>query len=213
MMGVLFAIACWVFWYMSPHHAGLLAYDHNAIVAGEWWRLWTAHLVHLQYHDLLINSGLLLLFGLLTVRFTRCWQEAICFAVAMPIMTGLLLILSPHTLFYRGAFGIAAMAAMIACWFLILESKRFSPACWLGCLLALLFAAKVGLDGLAILTLSHAAKAAAGIPWMMQLFGTLAGLAFFNALHQERLTRAGDNPQYRGDAPSPRQRPPRRPHG
>jgi len=211
MMALLFAIACWVFWYMSPQHVGQLAYDHNAIVAGEWWRLWSAHLVHFRFQDLLINTGILVLFGLLSVRFTRFWQEAVCFIVAMPMMTGLLLITSPHTQFYRGAFGIAAMAAMIACWFLILESKRFSLGYWLGCLLALLYAARLGLDGLAVLEMSHGAKAAAGIPWMMQLYGTLIGLAFFNALHQDKVTRAGNNPQYWGDTPAPRRSSPARP--
>ncbi|WP_167631445.1 hypothetical protein [Mariprofundus ferrooxydans] len=207
MTGMFFAVACWGFWYMSPHHVAMLAYDHDAIVSGEWWRLWTAHLVHLRYRDLLINSGMLFLFGLLSVRFTRLWQEILSFAVAMPIITGLLLITSPHTLLYRGAFGIAAMTTMVACWFLILENKRFSLGYWLGCLFLLLFVAKVGLDGLAVLSISQSSRATAGVAWMVEIYGTLTGLAFFNALHQGKITRAGNNPQYWGDTP-----PPRRPH-
>jgi len=36
------------------------------------------------------------------------------------------------------------------------------------------------------------------IAWLVQFFGILAGLAFFNGLHQIHRTRTGDNPQYRG---------------
>jgi len=63
----------------------------------------------------------------------------------MPIMTGLLLVSSPQLLFYHGATGIAAMMWMLAAWFLICESKRFSLGFWLGLFSLLLFAAKAGL--------------------------------------------------------------------
>jgi len=36
------------------------------------------------------------------------------------------------------------------------------------------------------------------ITWLVQFFGTLAGLAFFNGLHQMHITGTGDSPQYRG---------------
>ncbi|HTB28384.1 MAG TPA: hypothetical protein VK715_05470, partial [Steroidobacteraceae bacterium] len=34
----------------------LLRYDRSAIAAGGWWRLLTAHIVHLDAHHLLLNE-------------------------------------------------------------------------------------------------------------------------------------------------------------
>src|ERR1700721_3485005 len=34
----------------------LLRYDRSAIAAGGWWRLLTAHIVHLDVHHLLLNE-------------------------------------------------------------------------------------------------------------------------------------------------------------
>src|SRR5271169_3004971 len=43
----------------------LLQYDRAAIGAGGWWRLLTAHLVHLDAHHLVLNElGLVLLWAL-----------------------------------------------------------------------------------------------------------------------------------------------------
>ncbi|TLS69263.1 rhomboid family intramembrane serine protease [Mariprofundus erugo] len=181
---------------MSPEHVAVLAYDRHAIVAGEWWRLWTGHLTHARHVDLLVNSALLFLFGVLSFRFTRIWQEVLCYMLAMPALSGLLLIVSSHTQIYHGASGLAAMAAMIACWFLVLESERFTLGYWLGVSLLLAFAAKVGLDGLAVLSPVRMPRPEAGVGWMVQLFGTLMGLAFFNALHQGAVTSEGRNVQY-----------------
>ena len=111
---------------------------------GEWWRLWTAHFTHFKYSQLVINSAVMAVMGIIAGRFAKTWQIARVFLIAMPIMTGLLLATSPQLLFYRGATGIAAMMWMLATWFLIGESKRFSLGFWLGSFLLLLFAAKAG---------------------------------------------------------------------
>src|SRR5665213_359510 len=43
----------------------LLRYDRSAIAAGGWWRLLTAHIVHLDLHHLLLNEfGLVLVWSL-----------------------------------------------------------------------------------------------------------------------------------------------------
>ncbi|WP_238388333.1 rhombosortase [Sinimarinibacterium sp. NLF-5-8] len=42
-----------------------LAWDRQAIAAGQWWRLWTGHLVHLSHYHLLLNVAGLLVLGLL----------------------------------------------------------------------------------------------------------------------------------------------------
>ena len=43
----------------------LLRYDRSAIAAGGWWRLLTAHIVHLDVHHLILNElGLVLMWSL-----------------------------------------------------------------------------------------------------------------------------------------------------
>ena len=45
--------------------AAMLRYDRSAIAAGGWWRLLTAHIVHLDLHHLLLNElGLVLMWAL-----------------------------------------------------------------------------------------------------------------------------------------------------
>ena len=45
--------------------SALLRYDRSAIAAGGWWRLLTAHIVHLDAHHLILNElGLVLMWSL-----------------------------------------------------------------------------------------------------------------------------------------------------
>jgi len=165
---------------------------------GEWWRLWTAHFTHFKHSQLLINGSIMAVMGMIAGRFAKIWQLLLCFIIAMPIITGLLLLTSPHLLFYRGACGITAMMWMIATWFLIVESKPFSLGCWLGIVFLLLFIAKAGLEGLLLLSPSAHHSSSLNITWLIQFFGAMVGLAFFNGLHQLHVTKSGANPQYRG---------------
>jgi len=176
----------------------MLAFEKEAIVQGEWWRLWTAHFTHFKYSQLVMNSAVMAVMGLIAGRFTKIWLLLLFFIIAMPVMTGLLLVTTPHLLFYRGAVGITAMMWMIATWFLIVESKPFSLGYWLGVVFLLLFIAKAGMEGLVLLSPSYRHFSGLNIAWLVQLFGALAGLAFFNGLHQMHITKSGENPQYRG---------------
>jgi len=198
MLGILFAALCWSIWYLEPHNISMLAFDKDAIMHGEWWRLWTAHFTHFKYSQLVMNSAVMAVMGLIAGRFAKLWQIALSFLIAMPIITGLLLVTTPHLLLYRGSSGIAAMMWMLATWFLIVESKRFSLGYWLGLLFLLLFAAKAIMEGLMLFSPAYRHFSGLSIAWLVQIYGTLTGLAFFNGLHQIHVTTTGDNPQYRG---------------
>jgi len=198
MAGILFAALCWVVWHLSPHNISILAFEKDAIMHGQWWRLWTSHFTHFYHTQLLINSAVLTIAGVIAGHYAKTWQLLLSMLAAMPMMTGLLLLTSPHLLFFRGAIGMAAMMWMLATWFLLVEERRFSWGYWMGLFFLLLFVGKVGIEGLILL--SPDAKRFVGfqIAWMMQLYGALLGLAFFNGLHQIHMTRQGKNPQYRG---------------
>ena len=93
-----------------------LQYDRAAIAAGGWWRLLTAHAVHLDLHHLLLNElGLVLVWALFAGDFDAVDWLIIVFSAALAISSGLWW-LSPAVGWYVGASGIlhAMMAAGVA---------------------------------------------------------------------------------------------------
>lgn len=62
-----------------------LRYDRTAIADGEWWRLLTAHFVHLGFSHFVLNAiALLLIFSLYYARFTvRQWLVVGLFSIAV----------------------------------------------------------------------------------------------------------------------------------
>ena len=93
--------------------SGLLRYDRGAIAAGGWWRLLTAHIVHLDGHHLLLNAlGLVLVWSLFADDYDAIEWSIIVFAAALAISSGLWW-LSPRVDWYVGSSGVlhAAVAA------------------------------------------------------------------------------------------------------
>jgi rhomboid family GlyGly-CTERM serine protease len=91
----------------------LLRYDRGAIAAGGWWRLLTAHVVHLDAHHLILNElGLVLMWSLFASDYDPIEWCAIVLAGALAISSGLWW-LSPRVAWYVGASGVlhSVMAA------------------------------------------------------------------------------------------------------
>jgi rhomboid family GlyGly-CTERM serine protease len=91
----------------------LLRYDRGAIAAGGWWRLLTAHIVHLDLHHLILNElGLVLVWSLFAQDYDAVEWCVIVLAGALAISCGLWW-LSPRVSWYVGASGVlhAVMAA------------------------------------------------------------------------------------------------------
>jgi rhomboid family GlyGly-CTERM serine protease len=85
--GLSLAAACLVL--VLPTAAGeggrqLLRYDRTGLKAGQWWRLLTAHLVHLDLRHALVNGlGLVLLWALFARDYTpKAWAAIVLGAVA-----------------------------------------------------------------------------------------------------------------------------------
>ena len=91
----------------------LLRYDRGAIAAGGWWRLLTAHIVHLDLHHLILNElGLVLVWSLFAGDYDPIeWCVIVCCG-ALAISSGLWW-LSPRVSWYVGASGVlhSVMAA------------------------------------------------------------------------------------------------------
>jgi rhomboid family GlyGly-CTERM serine protease len=84
----------------------LLRYDRGAIAAGGWWRLLTAHGVHLDLHHLILNElGLVLMWSLFAQDFDAVDWCIIVLAGALGISCGLWW-LSPKVAWYVGASGV-----------------------------------------------------------------------------------------------------------
>jgi rhomboid family GlyGly-CTERM serine protease len=84
----------------------LLRYDRGAIAAGGWWRLLTAHIVHLDLHHLILNElGLVLMWSLFAQDFDAVDWCSIVLSGALSISCGLWW-LSPSVTWYVGASGV-----------------------------------------------------------------------------------------------------------
>jgi rhomboid family GlyGly-CTERM serine protease len=91
---------------LGDNASELLRYDRSAIAAGGWWRLLTAHIVHLDAHHLALNAlGLVLMWSLFAADYDAIEWSIIVLAGALAISSGLWW-LSPHVAWYVGASGV-----------------------------------------------------------------------------------------------------------
>lgn len=91
-----------------------LAYQRQAILAGEAWRLWTAHLVHFSPAHALVDAIALLAMGALAEQAIGVRRMLFALALGAPLVSLGLLWAAPAMLEYRGASAMAVMAAVVA---------------------------------------------------------------------------------------------------
>ena len=115
-LGLALLISCAVL--LLPALAGdagraLLPYDRGALAAGQWWRLLTAHVVHLDIRHALLNSlGLALVWALFAREYSPRQWVLIVLGAMLAIDAGLWLCDST-VLWYVGSSG-ALHGAMVA---------------------------------------------------------------------------------------------------
>lgn len=96
-----------------------LRYDRAALLHYQWWRLLSAHLVHLgAWHTLLDCAGLVLIWTLFAREFSPRRWLAVLLASALAIDAGLWF-LAPAVDWYLGASGVlhGALAAGAVAWY------------------------------------------------------------------------------------------------
>ena len=80
----------------------VLRYDRGAIAAGGWWRLLTAHTVHLDLHHLMLNElGLVLMWSLFAQDYDPVEWCVIVLSGALAISCGLVVAESARRLVCR----------------------------------------------------------------------------------------------------------------
>lgn len=91
----------------------LLCYEREAVLEGQWWRLFTAHFVHLGWAHCLMNLIGLALCGALAADL-RSWRDWASVLGTLAIGVGLLLFLvSPQVSNYAGLSGV--LYGLIVC--------------------------------------------------------------------------------------------------
>lgn len=89
-----------------PELAAALLLDRQAVVQGQWWRLWSGHLLHLDLSHALLNLGALAVIVLLAWRQQMLAELAVAALVAMPLLSLALLWLDPQLDWYAGLSGL-----------------------------------------------------------------------------------------------------------
>ena len=91
-----------------------LAFDRQAILGGEVWRLWTGHWVHFSNQQLLLDTSTLVLAAAVAQREfgPRFITKVLVFG--MPALSIGLLVVAPELAYYRGASGLVMLLAFVA---------------------------------------------------------------------------------------------------
>jgi rhomboid family GlyGly-CTERM serine protease len=154
---------------LGDNVGGVLRYDRSAIAAGGWWRLLTAHTVHLDAHHLILNElGLVLMWSLFAEDFDPVEWCVIVLSGALAISSGLWW-LSPRVAWYVGASGVLHSVMAAGC------AKHLAERAWdrwilLACLcVKLAYGQLRGHDAALVVVDAH-------------LYGAIAGFAVGAAL-------------------------------
>ena len=109
---------------IGEFYAPALEYDRAAIVQGEYWRLLTCHLTHVNNTHLFLNlGGTLLLFFLFGARHT--WRQWLLATLLIMVgVGGALLLFNPEVAWYRGLSGLLHGLLLMG---IIGELKRGDP--------------------------------------------------------------------------------------
>ena len=171
------ALLCWAVWFLPDSWLAVLVYEREAIAAGEWWRLWTGHLTHYTLSQLIADSGLVALLGLVVQRFISPALLSLSIVIALPLMSLLLFWLLPELASYRGASGLAAMLWLLAGLQMILSARPGSTQFWLGVLFLMILAGKLIGEAFALFPAFSDLPAGVVVVWQVHLFGTVIGCA------------------------------------
>mgnify|MGYP001409895243 CR=1 FL=1 len=126
-----------------PQFSDTLLFRHAELAAGEYWRLWTGHLVHFGGRHLIADLAVFLVAGTWLESFAP-WTARGFLVLAPAAISALLYFADPHLTFYGGLSGIA-VGLLVLLALVQLRRDRLAPRwIWVGVLV--LVAVKVALE-------------------------------------------------------------------
>jgi rhomboid family GlyGly-CTERM serine protease len=168
-----------------------LALDYAAVGAGEWWRLWTAHIVHFSAGHALLDAGAVLFVGCMAETFPGKCIVAMTLLLGAPLISVAMLLMVPNVMDYRGVSGLATLLGVIAgvgLWRTRPELRVLIAS------VGVLFLAKVASDAIgAPMTLTNL-PANVGIAWQIHLIGIGVGLVVSIPMFGYRAQHASSAP-------------------
>lgn len=147
-----------------PAAAATLVLDRDAVAQGQWWRLWSGHLMHLDMPHALLNLVALAVIVMLGLRQRMLGSIAAAALLGMPLLSLALFQVDPALQWYAGLSGLLhGLLVMVLL-------RRGGAIAWT---LLLLMALKLAYewrngshwDGFAVITLAHRLGAAGGVAW------------------------------------------------
>lgn len=139
------ALALGVAAWRGPFAETQLVYERAAVLQGEWWRLWTGHLVHFGASHLFWNLAVLVPAGAWAERLSPARTRGLLL-FAPGLIGAALVVLDPTLVRYAGLSGLAA--ALLA-WLAITQLAAGTADRWFWRSVLALLAAKIGLELLA----------------------------------------------------------------
>lgn len=179
----LLVFACVALAFAPEARLARLAYERGAILGGEVWRLWTCHLVHFSLAQAVADSLVVLSMGALAEPAIGTRRLLLAFILGAPFISLGLLASAPDMLEYRGASGIAVMAAVPAAAVMWHESPAWKASVMV---LVSAFAAKTLAEAAGGLSASAVLPEIARVAWQSHILGALAGVSLL-ALAGRRL--------------------------
>jgi rhomboid family GlyGly-CTERM serine protease len=171
-------------WAGEPAAAGL-AWERSAILHGELWRLWSGHLVHYSLSHAAADALVLAAMGLLAEPLIGTRRFAwIAGGGALALSLGLL-VLAPSLQEFRGASGLAVLAAVLGG---VLTWRRHPASRPILCCAALALASKTLWEACAHTAAFTDLPPGVAVAWQAHVLGALLGAcaARARALPRER---------------------------
>jgi rhomboid family GlyGly-CTERM serine protease len=189
--GVAAGLVCLALAYAGEPVSAGLAYDRQAILSGELWRLWTAHAVHFSLQHALADTLALAVLATLAERLANARTAWVALVAGPPLISLGLLAVSPGLQEYRGASGLAVMMAVL-CAGLLWSKCGARGKCVLTALATLLL-------GKTVAEACGGSSGVAGLPsgvvvaWQAHVLGALCAVGLI-ALRVSRRTISKEHP-------------------
>lgn len=145
----------------------------SELLAGQWWRLWTGHLMHFGAHHAAIDVLSLLMAGSIAEGQLGRRLSALAWLIGMPVLSMGLLVLAPDLGEYRGLSGMVVMLGCAAG--SVLWRRERSARKYLS-VLALLLLLRMGLDAAGIAIDGSTLPPDVAVVWQAHGLGILLGL-------------------------------------